>query len=1342
MVTNLKKHIKLLSIYLFKSQIIKILVLVVFVVYNIVVLEAKDCQINAQYIKAIKVADIIETENCIKQGATINFIDSVGKSGLMYAAENGDLRICYLLYKHKGNFKYRDKNNKTAKDYAENGGYLRVKQFLVYPKSYSSDSTCLEYFQKSTQLKQSGKLIQAISCGEQAIQRAEIELTKNHRLKINIQNNQALLYIETHEYNRAEPLLIHALEMQKILFDENDPENISTIKNLGLLYNKMEEYDRAAPYYFEVEKIEKEIELKKLKEKYGENNKEYALVLTDLASLYYDLEKFESCESLLIKSLNIQKDILGIKNTDYAGTLNSLATFYFKRGNFVRSEELFKELISLQKELTGEKSAEFSKVQSSLANLYLTTENYPKAKEFYIDICKTQKEIPGNKSSQYLNSILNLAYIYRNLKEYQHAETLYLEALNAKKEKSGENNSAYCSIISNLATMYYSMGNNDKAKPLLNKALSIQKQITSSDSVGYAKALYNLAVYYFDTGDYTNSETYYLKALGVLKLSSTKNYTEYLSALNGLAFLYIETGNYAQSESILVQALDFSKKESGKNPQKYADALNSMALIYYDLGNFSKAESLLLQSIKIRKELKDEDSRSYALALYNLASVYCNTKKFIEADSLFLQASQILKNVFGVNHPDYANSLNNLGGLYAIMGNYSKAESILLECLKLKKELIGELHPDYASTLFQLATVYSFTGRNDEAKSAHNQCLVIRKLSLGEYNHDYILSLDALANLYCKANELKASEPKYIDAFEKNKAYIFNNFSFLSENERTQFWQNEKMQFDNRYPSFAYKYYPEKPSISTFAYNNALFTKGLLLNTSVQIQNAILQSGDSTLIDSWNTMRSLRQQIKMLESKPLAEQLGLQALENQADSIDKVLTKKSQLYKQSQAEMQQQWTDVQNNLQPDEAAIEFVSFRYYNKQYTDSMLNYALVLKKNSPYPELIPLFENKQLDSLFLQSSSNVNQLYTFRLSNLRQDNEIRELNYGEKLYDLVWKPLEKSLQGIKTVYYSPSGKLHQVSFVAIPVDSTLLLSDKYNLYQVTSTREVIKHNTTNTVKAVNTPNTPKKTTHEAVLFGGIQYELDEKQLAQIQTTSNEANNRSVFVNDSNQRSGSFGYLKGTADEVNVINTEFLKNGSSSHLLTGITASESQFKNLTGTATEVIHVATHGFYLPVKDTRQEEFRFMGMEDNRRNVVYQNPLLRSGLIFAGANKAWKGESIPDNWEDGILTAQEITQLNLTKTQLVVLSACETGLGDDGGSEGVFGLQRAFKMAGVQTLIMSLWKVPDTQTSQLMQSFYKYWLSGMTRHDAFAKAQNEVRKSNPNPYFWAAFVMVD
>ncbi len=1106
----------------------------------------------------------------------------------------------------------------------------------------------------------------------------------------------------------------------------------TNLTNIALIYDSLENYTKAERLYIKALKIRKEV--------LGENHPDYASSLDDLADLYKLLEQYSQAKSLYLEALQIRKTVFGESHPDYATSLNNLAGLYKSMGNFDQAEQLYLEAIKIRKKTLGENHPDYAKSLNGLAVLYYNNEKYGQAEPLFVEAIKIMKVVLGENHPDYATMLNNLAGLYKTMQNYEKAELIYIETLRIRKTVLGESHPKYLTSLNNLAGLYESLGNYSKAEPLYVEVMKTYKIKLGENHPNYTTSLVNLALLYNNMGNYAKAEPLYLEAIKIDKITLGENHPDYATSLNNLAFLYYNTGNYAKAEPLYLEALKIRKTVLGDTHPDYANSLNNLAALYYSIGNYAKAEPLYVEAIKIAKTIMGENHSNYATSLNNLALLYKTMGNYAKAEPLYLEAMKIIKIALGENHPDNATSFNNLADLYESMGNYAKAEPLYLEAIKIYKIALGENHPSYATSINNLADLYVTMGNYAKAEPLYLQAMKIYKIALGENHPSYATSLNNLAALYNSMGNYAKAEPMFLENYSVSGRNIKTGFSFLSEKERGFYWETKKNKFEDIYPSFAYKYYPEKPSISTFAYNNALFTKGLLLNTSVQIQNAILQSGDSTLIASWNTMRSLRQQIKMLESKPLAEQTGLQALENQADSIDKVLTKKSQLYKQSQTEMQQKWTDVQNSLQPNEAAIEFVSFRYYNKQYTDSMLNYALVLKKNSPYPELIPLFENKQLDSLFLQSTTNVNQLYTFRLSNLREDSLVRELNYGEKLYDLVWKPLQKSLQGINTVYYSPSGKLHQVSFAAIPVDSTILLCDKYNLYQVTSTREVIKHNATNTVKAANTP---KKISHEAVLFGGIQYELDDKQLAQVQTTSNEDNNnRSIFVNDSDQRSGSFGYLKGTADEVNTIDAEFKKNGSSSQLLTGVAANEAQFKHLTGTSTEVIHVATHGFYLPVKDTRQEDFKFMGMEDNRRNVVYQNPLLRSGLIFAGANKAWKGESIPDNWEDGILTAQEITQLNLTKTQLVVLSACETGLGDDGGSEGVFGLQRSFKMAGVQTLIISLWKVPDTQTSQLMQGFYKYWLSGMTKHNAFTKAQNEVRKSNPNPYFWAAFVMVD
>jgi tetratricopeptide (TPR) repeat protein len=1051
--------------------------------------------------------------------------------------------------------------------------------------------------------------------------------------------------------------------------------------------------------------------------------------LSAIGNKYYQRKDYTNTLLYYIQCGDIEKKVVGENHIWYANTLQEIGNCYYYNSEYSKAINYYSQALNVDSCLHEINSARYATSLNNLAFLYNSMGNYAKAKPLYLEALKIKKTVLGENHPNYAISLNNLATIFAAMGNYAQAEPLYLEVLKINKTVFSENYPHYATSLSSLATLYADMGNYAKAEPLYLEALKICKTVLGENHPDYASSLNNLAGLYYAMGNYAKAKPLYLEALKIRKTVIGENHPKYAISLNNLAGLYKDMGNYAKAELLNLEALKIRKTVLGENHPDYASSLNTLAGLYKSMRNYAKAEPLLVEGLKIRKTVLGENHPDYASSLHNLATIYQDMRIYAKAEPLYLEALKICKTVLGENHPDYATSIDNLAGLYYAMGNYAKAQPLYLEALKIRKTVLGENHPQYAISLNNLAGLYKSMGNYAQAEPIYLVALKINKIVFGENHPDYATSLNNLAGLYNLMGINTKSEPLFLESYSVLVRNTQTDFTFLSEKERELYWNHEKHLFDNYYPSFTYNYCPQKPSISTFAYNNALFTKGLLLNTSVQIQNAILQSGDSTLKDSWNIMRSLRQQIKMLESKPLSEQIGLQTLENQADSIDKVLTKKSQLYKQSLTDMQQQWTDVQNNLQPNEAAIEFISFNYFNKHYTDSTMYCALVLKKDSKYPEMIPLFEEKQLDSLFVRSSSDVNQLYTYRVTNLRKDIAERTLNYGSKLYNLLWKPLEASLKNTKTVYYSPSGKLNQVAFAAIPVDSTFLLSDKYNLHQVTSTRQVIKKD-----------DAPVKV-HDAALFGGIQYELDNKQLAQVQTTTTTVY-RSAFVSDSTQRSSSFGFLKGTGEEVTGIAEEFKKKGLTDQLFTGVVASEAAFKKLSGTNTDIIHIATHGFYLPIEKTKQEDFRFMGLDNERRNVVYHNPLLRSGLVFAGANRAWRGDTIPDNWEDGILTAHEISQINLTHTDLVVLSACETALGDVKGSEGVFGLQRAFKMAGVQTLIMSLWKVPDTQTSQLMQGFYKYWLSGMSKHNAFTKAQNEVRKANPNPYYWAAFVMVD
>ncbi|MCK4343911.1 MAG: CHAT domain-containing protein, partial [Bacteroidales bacterium] len=395
------------------------------------------------------------------------------------------------------------------------------------------------------------------------------------------------------------------------------------------------------------------------------------------------------------------------------------------------------------------------------------------------------------------------------------------------------------------------------------------------------------------------------------------------------------------------------------------------------------------------------------------------------------------------------------------------------------------------------------------------------------------------------------------------------------------------------------------------------------------------------------------------------------------------------------------YKDIRKSLRKYEAAIEFIRFRYYDKEWTDIVLYCALVLRKEYEYPEMVLLFEEKELEKLLYKHA------YTDEYNYIKHLYE-PGLQKGDSLYTLTWLPLDKYLQDIKTVYISPSGLLNRIAFDAVPYDNQHILSDKYKIVYTSSTAQI-----TDQKKLY------AKDIDKAALFGGIEYEADISQMLKevVKYTSKDEISQIVatrgdYLSLINKpiRGLVWTYLPGSQTEVEKIGNILSDNNKKYDLFTGISGSEEAFKDLSNYSPSVLHISTHGFYFG-DDERSN--KISQMRDNKLQYIHsKNPLVRSGILFAGAQYVFSGNEIPFNMEDGVLTAYEVSHLNLLNTDLVVLSACQTGLGDVKGSEGVYGLQRAFKMAGVDYLLISLWQVPDYQTRELMVSFYNKWLSGL------------------------------
>ena len=373
---------------------------------------------------------------------------------------------------------------------------------------------------------------------------------------------------------------------------------------------------------------------------------------------------------------------------------------------------------------------------------------------------------------------------------------------------------------------------------------------------------------------------------------------------------------------------------------------------------------------------------------------------------------------------------------------------------------------------------------------------------------------------------------------------------------------------------------------------------------------------------------------------------------------------------------------------------------------------YALLLKNDYDYPLLVPLFERDDLN--YFYSNGNNHSMYNYDI-------------HQNVAYSLIFGEIEPYIQDCKTIYFSPTHVLSQIALEALPITRDSILGDYYTLHRLTSTREITKKSYSNQV-------------NQATLYGGIYYDVSSSDMLTESERYLNMNRDSTctreYIDTINR--GTILYLPGTKQEIERIEHELNVAQCQSLTLSGNAANEESFIALSGQNNDIIHLATHGFFWDEDEANEQDI----FKQNDKNIV--DPLSRCGLLLAGANTALQGNALelPMGVEDGILTAREISAIDLSGCDLAVLSACATGVGEY-SNDGTIGLQRAFKMAGVQTIIMSLWKINDQATQMLMTEFYTNWISkNQSKREAFKNAQNTVRAKFEEPEYWAGFILLD
>ncbi|MBK7242998.1 MAG: tetratricopeptide repeat protein [Saprospiraceae bacterium] len=902
------------------------------------------------------------------------------------------------------------------------------------------------------------------------------------------------------------------------------------------------------------------------------------------------------------------------------------------------------------------------------------------------------------------------------------AEQLYLEAKSIRELILGKNNPEYAWTVNNLAGLYWQTGRYKRSENYYLEACSIREQVLGSEHPDYAWTLHNLAILYVDMGYYEKAEPLYLKAKEIREKVLGKSHPDYAYSLNHLANLYKRIGDLEKAEMMYLQAKEIFAGSKGMNHPDYAWCISNLSNLYQQMGNFKRAEILIREANQIREKTLGENHPDYISGLESLGTIYLDQGIFDTAEVLFLKAIEIRVKVYGKENLDFTVYNNNLGLLYQQVGNFKKAETIYLESKIILEKILEKEHPSNGEALAYLANLYVEIGDYVKAELYYLQAKEIFLKSFGKNHMDYLNATFGLTDLFLKTRKFNEAK-KYAQEFGYlHREMFIKTSNYLSEQELNLYINefNQKLNLN-------YLIAENDPDFGGFCYDNILFYKGYMLQSIGEIKR--LTKVDSNLKESFLQYKSFQRRLGIEYSKPIKEQKDVDELEERRNSLEKLMAKSARKYRELKKQLK--WQEIQEQLKDNEVAIEF--FQYYRNDTVETTNYAAMLLRSGLKQPKFIPIFEEKSLDSLLHSKSERkadyVNSLYT-----LADRGAVALETPKKSLYEILWKPLEKELAGIKTIYFSPSGLLHRINLDAIPISETETLADKYQLFELNSTRQLV------------VPTQIKNGNSDAILYGGIQFEQDSTiPNNEPLVASRSRGELSFHSTDSTLRGGSWNYLAGTEREVDAIEKTMETAGMHISLKKGIQATEESFKNIganNSPSPRILHIATHGYFFPdPKESHQSSV--ISRQEETVFKMSEHPMLRSGLIMAGGNAAWQGKQILEGKEDGILTAYEISQMNLSNTELVVLSACETGLGDIQGNEGVYGLQRAFKIAGAKHIIMSLWQVPDKQTSLLMTTFYKKYLEEkMTIPDAFHAAQKELRDNGLDPYNWAGFVLVE
>jgi CHAT domain-containing protein/Tfp pilus assembly protein PilF len=1023
--------------------------------------------------------------------------------------------------------------------------------------------------------------------------------------------------------------------------------------------------------------------------------------------------RYDEALALALRAMALDEKERGPDHPELASSALLVAEIYMDRGDNARAEQPLDRALSIRERALGAEHPDVAVALNDLALLCLNKGEGWRAEPFYQRALGIRERALGAEHPDVALSLNNLAVLYDKRGELWKAEPLYQRALAIREKALGPEHPHVALSLSNLAGLYDKMDNSAKAERLYLRAIAIREKTMRPDHPHIASLLNSLAVVYDDRGEYGLAEPLYRRALAIREKALPLHHLDRTLSYENLALLLVKKKDYEGAAALYRRGLEGRDPWPQSIPGKVAGWLNNLASAYSVIKDNARAEALYRQSLSIQEKAYGPKSREVSSTLSNLGSFYLRKGDDANAEACYSRVMAIWEKAPGGGSwlPD---TLNSLAILAVRKGDFAKAESLYSRSLSLAEKAPGQNNYVLLETLDRLAEMRFRSGKYAEAEALYQRSLDLGEKQQGK-NSGYVnTALKGMAFLQLA----KGDTPRAISLFtriaEESESSVTKTLGSGSERQKLLFMQRFSAETD-QILSLHTKYAPDNHDAWRLALTTILRRKGRALDAMTDTLKALRAAAEPQDQARLDQLAEARARLATAtfegpgENAPAQHRALLKLLESRIEQLENEISDRVAEFR-SQALPTQLFAAVARAIPPSAALVEFTTYRPYD------------VKTRRSAPPRYLAYTLTPEGKSLWLDLGETW--LIDRAIEELRaalrdpQRNDVKEL--ARALDAKLMEPVRRQ-HSSRWLLISPDGALNLIPFGALVDEQGHYLIENYLLTYLTSGRDLLRMST-----RVSSRRPP-------LIFANPDFGEQPPPEAQKKQ-------RYAF--------GDFYFrpLPGTGAEGEALRALL----PAATVLTERQANKGAL--LAAAGPEILHIATHGFFLtdlkaPTLDVESlgtiEVMREIGLlakkgpgaADPLKEQPVENPLLRSGLALAGANEYWR------DGDGGILTAMETSGLYLWGTKLVVLSACDTGVGQIKNGDGVYGLRRALVLAGSESQVMSLWPVSDLATRALMVDFYQALQRGEGRSEALRKAQLNLLRDpkRSHPAYWASFI---